>query len=106
MPKAKNNGYAQVDNNILEALSRYKLTSYELRIVLAIIRKTLGWHKDSDIISHSQLRQLTGIDERNIVRTIKKLTEKNILEKQVLHQYKVSYSLLPVSKWLCTYRHN
>jgi phage replication O-like protein O len=47
--------------------------------VLAIIRKTYGYHKKMAELSNSQLALMTGIDRRNVGRTIRALSEKNIL---------------------------
>lgn len=42
----------------------------ELKVVLAIIRKTLGWQKERDKISMSQLRDLTGLKQQSVQRGI------------------------------------
>jgi phage replication O-like protein O len=51
--------YTQVSNDFLSLLP--ELTGEEVKIFLAISRKTIGWHKTSDRISYSQLKALTGI---------------------------------------------
>jgi hypothetical protein len=42
----------------------------ELKVSLIVIRKTLGWHKDTDLISLSQLQRLTGLTRPTILRGI------------------------------------
>jgi phage replication O-like protein O len=73
------NGYTPIANELLEALFQSELSRCEYQIVLAIIRKTYGYHKKMAELSNSQLALMTGIDRRNVGRTIRALSEKNIL---------------------------
>jgi phage replication O-like protein O len=75
----KENGYTALANKIVEALARVNLTAYEWRVLCVILRKTYGWQKKSDAISRSQFVAMTGIDERNLDRTIKQLEQKHII---------------------------
>jgi phage replication O-like protein O len=72
-------GFTKVPHGILEALARICLGSYEMRVVLFVIRKTYGWHKEVDWISLSQISEGTGIAKSNVSRTIKSLALKNII---------------------------
>ena len=69
----------QIPNEILEALYQKKLTVYELKVLLVIIRKTCGWDKETDWISLSQFYEETGILKQNVSRTLKKLKGRNII---------------------------
>ena len=60
-------------------LFQSELSRCEYQIVLAIIRKTYSYHKKMAELSNSQLALMTGIDRRNVGRTIRALSEKNIL---------------------------
>jgi phage replication O-like protein O len=72
--------FTQLPNYILEALMRTSLSGQELRIVLLLIRKTYGFHKDADYISNSQMRKFTGIDSKSrISQLINGLVEKSII---------------------------
>ena len=71
--------FTKIPNKILEALSQTKLTSYEYRVLLFIIRKTYGWNKETDWIALSQFYESTGILKPNISRTLKKLERRNII---------------------------
>lgn len=51
--------YTQVSNEFMARLP--ELTGEEVKIFLAISRKTIGWHKTSDRIPYSQLKTMTGI---------------------------------------------
>ena len=73
------NGFTKVPNEILEALAVIGLRSYEMRLVLFIIRKTYGWHKKKDWISLSQLSEGTFISKPNVCRTIRQLVSRNLI---------------------------
>lgn len=80
--------YCMIKTSIILALAKTHLSAYETMIIFAIIRKTYGWveegggRKTHDWISYSQLKELTGItQDSHISRTIKLLTEKNIVTK-------------------------
>lgn len=68
-----------------EFLPRLKLA--ELKILLVVIRQTLGWEdkqnengrKHQDWISSSQMRKKTGCSERAISTAIESLARKNII---------------------------
>ena len=74
--------YTKLPNEILEALTRIKLTSYEIRYILVVLRKTYGWNKPGgDYIANSQFVRATGIKKQHISRTKKKVIEKKIITK-------------------------
>ena len=56
--------YTQVHNIVFdEIMSQVKPTSF--KVLMAIIRKTIGWQKVEDDISFSQLREITGISSNS-----------------------------------------
>lgn len=71
--------FTKIPNEILEALAKIRLGSYETRLLLFIIRKTYGWHKKTDWIALSQLSEGTGISKPNVCRTIRSLVARNII---------------------------
>ncbi len=71
--------FTQVSNDILEALAMAQLSTNEFRIILFIIRKTYGWHKQTDWIALSQIVEGTGIAKPNVCRTLNSLKRKNII---------------------------
>jgi phage replication O-like protein O len=72
-------GYTKVANELLEAIMRINLSSYEFRVIMAIMRKTYGYSKKQDYISLSQLEEITDIKACHICRTLKKLKDKNMI---------------------------
>jgi len=57
----------------------WELKIAELKILLVIIRQTLGWRKGCDWISSSQLIAKSGCSQRAIVSAIQVLIEKNLI---------------------------
>lgn len=88
--------FTAIPNELLEKLISSKLTGRELRIVLFVIRKTLGWCKSKDKISLSQFYKNSGIRRDNSHRILKELLKKKIIKKSVATQgYKkpITYSI-------------
>ena len=73
------NGYTKIANEILEALSKINLTSYQSRLLFVIFRKTYGFNKSEDWISNSQLVAETGLLKGNVSRTKKELIARKIV---------------------------
>ncbi len=51
--------HTRIPNAILDSMA--ELTEPELRVLLIITRKTIGWQKECDLISLTQLEKLTGL---------------------------------------------
>src|SRR5690625_658229 len=51
--------YTQVPNAVISLMP--SLTGAELKVIMAIVRKTAGWKKSKDRISYSQLQEMTGL---------------------------------------------
>ncbi|MCX5782731.1 MAG: replication protein [Elusimicrobia bacterium] len=75
----KKKGFTKFPNQVLEALYNRNLNGSEYQIVLAIIRKTLGWNKPQDAISRSQFEEMCSKDGCSLERAIKKLLSKGII---------------------------
>ncbi len=71
----RSTNYTQVSNDFIEQM--YKFDGAEIKVFLAITRKTIGWHKTSDRISYSQLESMTGLSITTIKKAIKGLVADN-----------------------------
>jgi phage replication O-like protein O len=60
--------YTQIPNAIFELMADKEahFTEAELRVVLAIARKTFGWHKKRDKLSLTQLEKLTAMSRPSV----------------------------------------
>lgn len=71
------NGFLKLDNSIIDYwMSR--LNHSEFKTLLAIYRKTVGWNKQYDKISHSQIAAITGLTTRSVRTAIASLENLNL----------------------------
>ena len=68
----------QTPNVIFDRLM-YELPDDEFKVLCAIVRKTYGWHKDTDRISNSQFEKMTGIKKRQIQRAKASLKRRGLI---------------------------
>lgn len=75
-----------------------KIKSFaELKVILAIVRQTFGWHKPDDRISISQLVKLTGLTRQGVVNGVARALEDGFLDRQPVGQ-SFTYSLKVVNE--------
>jgi len=68
-------------NNILDAIKRLYLSSYERELLFIIWRRTSGWHKKEDKINVYQFIDTEGTVHPDIARKMDKLVRLNVLFK-------------------------
>ncbi len=81
MEKLKVPSHTQFPNIIIDNFM-LKMTGAQIKVILAIARKTIGWHKISDRISYSQLCKLTGLSTNALKAGIKGLIEMNLISQE------------------------
>jgi len=100
--KHEQNGFTKIPNNIVEALTKIRVSGEEGQCLWVILRKTYGWHKDEDWISNSQFAKTTGIKKQSINRAILKLIKKNIVSQKA-YKSKSVYSIeKDTNKWVAS----
>ena len=72
--------HTQVPNLLLDEHMR-DMSEAELRIMLAVCRKTFGWHKQKDRISLTQLEELTGMSRQGVIGGVQKAIGRGLLER-------------------------
>ena len=72
-------GHTRIANTLFEAAIRAPLSIRQLKVFMAIIRKTYGFGKKMDRISNGQLAEITGIDEAHVCRTKNQLIAMNMV---------------------------
>ena len=90
-----------IPNIILDILMP-QLDGTEEKIVRVICRQTYGWHKFTDKISMSQLIEKTGMQEKALKRSMRKLCDNRIVIRNIgggrnLNEYSINYQ---VSEWV------
>ena len=61
------NNFMILHNAIFDSVMR-ECTPSEWKVLCAILRKTRGWQRDSDYISYSQIRDMTGIASSGTIK--------------------------------------
>jgi len=75
-------GYTQIPHEILEKLVRLSLPPNQWRVLLFIIRKTLGWHKKVDYIANYQIVEATGLCKAVVSRCLKGLNDMQLITRK------------------------
>jgi phage replication O-like protein O len=73
--------YTQTPNDLFDEMLPDMGLS-ELKVVLVIIRKTKGWHKERDRISLSQLMKLTGLSRQGVLDGILRAMQRGIVGRE------------------------
>ncbi len=71
-------GFVRVPNTIFDEHMKF-LSGNEFLCYMAIIRKTWGWNKNSDKISHSQLISMTGLSNKTVVKCLQSLVDRELI---------------------------
>ena len=78
-------GYTRIANELLEAVTNAQtcpITLRQIRVVLAVIRKTYGFNKKADRISDGQLAADTGLSRQNINKAKRELLAMSVLRME------------------------
>lgn len=90
-PKAANegkkvsvdDGFTAIPNELLDAILVLDFSNAQRKVVLAVLRKTLSWHKEMDWICNEQLAELANLsDPQKASRTKNELIRMNVLISQ------------------------
>lgn len=74
-------GYTKIPNALLEEHLPF-MKDAELRVTLAVARKTLGWHKSEDRISLSQLTKATGLTRQGVINGVTQAIERGVIMRK------------------------
>jgi phage replication O-like protein O len=74
--------YTQIPNDVLEALCRVYLSTYECRMLMCIVRKTFGFQKRADRIAFSQFSKISGVSRPNCLRALRSLQLRAIVIRE------------------------
>lgn len=76
------NGYLRIANELYDAILITDLTARQVKVVMAIMRKTYGFNKKFDRISDSQIAEVTGIHRTHVCNAKLSLIDRKILIKE------------------------
>ncbi len=86
--------HTQIPNSVIDNMMF--LSGSELKVFVAICRKTIGWHKKTDRISHSQIRKMTGLSINSLRKGIDGLKDKKIIVQEntnLGYIYEINYTV-------------
>lgn len=66
--------HTQIPNTFIDE-SMARLTHAQFKVLIAICRKTIGWHKHSDYISISQIMELANVSNKTVVNALVQLED-------------------------------
>ncbi|HDR2644650.1 replication protein [Enterobacter asburiae] len=72
-------GYTRIANELLEAVMAADLTARQLKVVMAVIRKTYGFGKKFDRVSNTQIAAMTGIHHTHVCKAKNEMIAMNII---------------------------
>lgn len=72
-------GYTRLANELLEAVMSADLTARQLKIFMAIVRKTYGFGKKLDRITNTQIAEMTGIHHTHVCTAKNEMIAMNVL---------------------------
>ncbi|AOE41250.1 hypothetical protein BEE12_16155 [Pantoea agglomerans] len=75
----KKEGFTMIPNDVLDAVICSDFTARQLKVFQAIVRKTLGYGKDFDRITNTQIAEMTGIHHTHVCTAKNEMVEMNVL---------------------------
>jgi len=73
--------YTQIPNDLFDIYLR-DMDYAELKVVLALLRETLGFHRESKRMSLTKLQDMTGLSRSSVIGGAKKAEQKQIIKKE------------------------
>lgn len=72
-------GYVKVSNELFDAVIIHGFSGRQIKVLMAIIRKTYGFNKKSDEIGLSQFQKMTGLDPKHVSIVLQELEQLNVV---------------------------
>jgi|GEM_PF-5130841 len=73
--------FTKVDNDLLEKIQDYKFTTNQLKIILAVLRSTAGYHKEAHAISLSFLERGTNLTRARVSSSLQDLIRHKVIKE-------------------------
>lgn len=74
-------GHVRIANELFDAALAFPFTGRQLKVVMAIMRKTYGYGKKVDDVSASQLGNACGLSRTHVTTTMNQLAEMCVISK-------------------------
>lgn len=76
----KNPEYTQTPNSLFDEYMR-DMNGSELKVVLAIIRQTLGWHRTRARYSMGNIERLTGLSTHSVIEAVEAAEKRGLIRR-------------------------
>lgn len=93
----KQPNHTQLPNEIIDKDLR-DLSGGETKVILVIARKTVGWHKETDSVSISQMQELTGLSNATCIEAVRGLEGRGLVLAERSPGRSTSYTLCYASE--------
>lgn len=94
--KAK--GFRKIDNHYFEALMAADFTRSGYKVVFAVIHKSWGWQKESEIISLTEFTKMTRLSRPAVIEAIRRLQAQQVI-KTLRNGNSKAYSINEWQQW-------
>lgn len=74
-------GHIRIANELYDAVLLYPFTARQLKVVMAIMRKTYGYNKKVDDLSAAQIAAASGLHRSHVTATLASLASLNVITK-------------------------
>ena len=91
--------FIKIPTDVMEALYSANLTKNQLRILLYIIRKTIGWRKKWDSVSVTQAAKELGARKQSLLAAVSELEARGIVAVERVCGHPSKMAVSPVSEW-------
>lgn len=89
-------GFTAMPNELLFAMGQFGFTQRQYAVLIAVIQKTLSWHKEMDWICNEQIAELANLYDHKVASKVKlELIAMNVLVQQ---GKKIGVNLV-ISEW-------
>ena len=72
--------YTQVPNDLFDALMS-EMNGSELKVVLAIVRQTIGYHRERVVFSQSKIAKMTGLSYRVVIEAAEQAEKRGLIRR-------------------------
>lgn len=98
MAKVAPPNYTPIPNELLDRMEDF--TPAEFKVLMAICRKTFGWHKQREVISLTQLEKMTNLSRSSVHDALTALDDRGLLERtKVAGTQGMAYRILVASDY-------
>lgn len=99
--RAMREGFVAIPNAIFDALLVADIPARQMKVAMAVVRKTFGYGKKEDDCTVQQLADVAGIDRANASRAFHALLSANIISARKGRHGSI-VSINPVEQWVLT----